>query len=206
MASSSAACVFGGVRLTSSASSRLVKTGPSRKRKLPASSTSWPVTSDGIRSGVNCTRRVCRSRAAATALTRSVLATPGTPSSRTWPRTRRAATSPESTPSWPTTTFPTSSRSASTASLGSGTDDLLHGRDLGRQGHQLVVASEGHGGERSPQALDGDAGAGGGRGGHHLRQRVDGQPEPLGQAPLEVGPQQRAGLVPAARLLEQVAD
>lgn len=30
IASSSAACVFGGVRLTSSASRRLVKTGPSR--------------------------------------------------------------------------------------------------------------------------------------------------------------------------------
>ena len=35
MASSSAAWVFGGVRLISSASRRLVNTGPSRKRKLP---------------------------------------------------------------------------------------------------------------------------------------------------------------------------
>src|SRR5829696_3843510 len=189
MASSSAACVFGGVRLTSSASSRLVKTGPSRKRKLPASSTSWPVTSDGIRSGVNCTRRVCRSRAAARVFTRSVLATPGTPSRSTWPRTSRAATRPDSTPSWPTTTFPTSSRSASTASLGSGTDDLLHGRHLGRQGHQLVVTSEGNGGEGLPQALDGQTRAGGGGGGHHLDRRVEREAEALGQPPAEVGPQ-----------------
>ena len=36
MASSSAACVFGGVRLISSASSRLVKIGPGLKRKLRA--------------------------------------------------------------------------------------------------------------------------------------------------------------------------
>ena len=42
-------------------------------------------TSDGIRSGVNCTRLKSRSSAAATAFTSSVLATPGTPSSSTWP-------------------------------------------------------------------------------------------------------------------------
>src|SRR3954470_16865353 len=65
-----------------------------------------------MRSGVNCTRRNSRSRAAATALTTSVLATPGTPSRSTCPRTSSAATSPESVPSCPTTTFPTSSRRA----------------------------------------------------------------------------------------------
>ena len=58
--SSSAAWVFGGVRLISSASSRLVKTGPSRNSNaaVRASKTSEPVTSLGMRSGVNCTRRV----------------------------------------------------------------------------------------------------------------------------------------------------
>ncbi len=85
--SSSAAWVFGGVRLISSASSRLVNTGPSRKRNVPSrgSKMTWPMTSDGMRSGVNCTRLKSRSRAAASALTSSVLAVPGTPSSSTWP-------------------------------------------------------------------------------------------------------------------------
>jgi hypothetical protein len=53
--SSSADCVFGGVRLISSASSRLVNTGPSRNSNtaVRGSKTSEPVTSPGIRSGVN---------------------------------------------------------------------------------------------------------------------------------------------------------
>ena len=58
IASSSAAWVFGGARLISSASRRLVKIGPGRKRK---SASRWfqidePVTSAGIRSGVNWIR------------------------------------------------------------------------------------------------------------------------------------------------------
>ena len=58
MASSSAACVFGGARLISSARSRLAKIGPGRNSK---SASRWfqidePVTSAGIRSGVNWTR------------------------------------------------------------------------------------------------------------------------------------------------------
>jgi hypothetical protein len=64
MTSSSAACVFAGARLISSASSTLVKTGPRRMRSaaivpLPAgagSSTAWPVMSDGSMSGVNWMR------------------------------------------------------------------------------------------------------------------------------------------------------
>ena len=62
IASSSAACVFGGVRLISSASSTLANTGPGMKisRRRPVSGSSWmtsvPVTSDGIRSGVNWMR------------------------------------------------------------------------------------------------------------------------------------------------------
>ena len=63
MASSRAAWVLGGVRLISSASRMLVKIGPGRNRSCrspvarSSSSTSVPVMSAGIRSGVNWTRR-----------------------------------------------------------------------------------------------------------------------------------------------------
>ena len=57
IASSSAACVFGGVRLISSASRTLVKTGPGRKTSSPPRSVIVPVRSEGSMSGVNCTRR-----------------------------------------------------------------------------------------------------------------------------------------------------
>ena len=103
MASSRADWVLGGVRLISSARNRLVKIGPSRNRKLRSpssgSNTSWPVTSDGIRSGVNCTRLKSKASASASVLTNKVLATPGTPSNSTCPRTSNAATSPDRVPS-----------------------------------------------------------------------------------------------------------
>src|SRR4029077_10735041 len=123
----------------------------------------WPVTSDGIRSGVNCTREKSASSAAASVFTSNVLATPGTPSSSTWPRTSSAATRPDSVPSWPTTTFPTSSRRARIAlravgSIGGGTsamEDLLSdGFDLGGHGEQLLVARHRAGGQ------DGEHGVG----------------------------------------------
>ena len=62
MASNSAAWVFGGVRLISSARITLLNSGPSRKRKSRApvlrfsSITSVPVMSAGMRSGVNWMR------------------------------------------------------------------------------------------------------------------------------------------------------
>ncbi len=58
MASSSAAWVFGGVRLISSASSIEVNTGPLRSSKRPSfcRNTMVPVRSAGIRSGVNWMR------------------------------------------------------------------------------------------------------------------------------------------------------
>jgi hypothetical protein len=120
MASSSEAWVLGGVRLISSASSRLVNTGPSRNRNDPSrcSKMTCPVTSDGIRSGVNWTRLKSRSRVRARVLTSSVLATPGTPSSSTCPLTSSAATSPDTAPSCPTTALAISSRTRSTAPLG----------------------------------------------------------------------------------------
>ena len=85
IASSSAAWVFGGVRLISSANSKLVNTGPGRNANaaVRASYTSEPVTSPGIRSGVNCTRLNSNRSAAASARTSSVFATPGTPSNST---------------------------------------------------------------------------------------------------------------------------
>ena len=116
----------------------------------------WPITSDGMRSGVNWTRVKSRSKAAATVLTSSVLATPGTPSSSTWPPTSSAATSPDRTPSWPTTTLATSSRTASTAARASapagvsgvGGTSAMGGvlPDLGEQGghlDELVVGGDG---------------------------------------------------------------
>src|SRR6478735_9117017 len=114
IASSSAAWVFGGVRLISSASSRLVNTGPSRNANsaLRASYTSEPVMSPGIRSGVNCTRFVSICSAFAKLRTSSVLAVPGTPSSSTCPRQSRAITKDVTAVSWPTTAFATSCRSA----------------------------------------------------------------------------------------------
>src|SRR5947209_2454558 len=108
-----------------------------------------------MRSGVNWSRLNSRCKLAATVFTSRVLATPGTPSSSTWPPTSRAAMMPESAPSWPTTTLRTSSRTAVTASLGEawsgasgaalvvllgGMRDLLvHGFDRLRQQHQLGV-------------------------------------------------------------------
>ena len=117
MASSSAAWVLGGVRLISSASNRLVNTGPERNSNsaVRASYTSEPVTSPGIRSGVNCTRLNSSCSAAASVRTSSVLATPGTPSSSTWPRHSSAITRPLTTASWPTTALAISLRKASNA-------------------------------------------------------------------------------------------
>ena len=67
MASSSAACVFGGVRLISSASTMLAKIGPrtNRNSRFPSAVSSRivvPVMSDGIRSGVNWMRLKVTSR------------------------------------------------------------------------------------------------------------------------------------------------
>ena len=68
MASSSADCVLGGVRLISSASSTLEKIGPGTKvqvrRPVVGSSSmmSVPVMSEGIRSGVNWMRLNSRPR------------------------------------------------------------------------------------------------------------------------------------------------
>ena len=79
IASSSADCVLGGARLISSASSRLVKTGPGRNSNsaLSARKTDEPVTSLGIRSGVNWMRPNSMSSTWANDRATSVLARPG---------------------------------------------------------------------------------------------------------------------------------
>ena len=88
MPSSSAAWVFGGVRLISSARMMLANNGPGRNTyfRSPVFTSSWitsvPVTSLGIRSGVNWIRLKLRWVASASELISRVLASPGTPSSR----------------------------------------------------------------------------------------------------------------------------
>ena len=78
-----------------------------------------PVTSPGMRSGVNWMRLVSTSSAVASDRTRRVLATPGTPSSRTCPPASRAMTRPVTAASWPTTALPTSLRTATNRLRGS---------------------------------------------------------------------------------------
>jgi hypothetical protein len=79
IASSSAACVFGGARLISSASSRLAKIGPGRKSNdaVRWSKIEEPVTSEGIRSGVNWIREKRSSATCANERAISVFANPG---------------------------------------------------------------------------------------------------------------------------------
>ena len=60
--------------------------------------------SDGIRSGVNWMRLNDTSRIWLMELTMSVLARPGTPTSRQWPRVKMAAMICSMTSVWPTTT------------------------------------------------------------------------------------------------------
>ena len=72
---------------------------------------SVPVMSEGIRSGVNWMRLNSRSMAWAMVRTISVLARPGTPIIRQWPRANRAISSSSTTCSWPTMTLAISSLS-----------------------------------------------------------------------------------------------
>ena len=108
MASNTADCVLGVARLISSASTRLAKTGPrsNRKPRAPLLSVStWvPIMSDGIRSGVNCTRLKERPRTRPMVLTSKVLPKPGTPSRSTCPPAKKAISAWATTSSWPTMT------------------------------------------------------------------------------------------------------
>ena len=121
MTSSSADCTLAGARLISSASSRLPKTGPSSVWNSPVSGRQMrvPTRSAGTRSGVNCTRLKEPPSTRASVRMVSVLARPGTPSSRTWPPTSSATSSFSSIASWPMTTRLVSNRTDSSARRGS---------------------------------------------------------------------------------------
>jgi hypothetical protein len=79
MHSSSAACVFGDARFTSSTSRRFAKTGPGRNSNSFCCwlKTLTPVTSDGSRSGVNWSRANRQSSERASAFASIVFPTPG---------------------------------------------------------------------------------------------------------------------------------
>ena len=81
-----------------------MNTGPRTTRSdcVAGSSTEWPVMSDGIMSGVNCTRAWPRASARASARTSSVLPRPGTPSMSTCPDATSATSTCSMTASWPT--------------------------------------------------------------------------------------------------------
>src|SRR5699024_123808 len=124
-----------------------------------------PVTSPGIRSGVNCTRFVSTSRLADRARTSSVFATPGTPSSRTWPRHNRPMTRPVTAASWPTAALEKARPGAQQADAAAGDGGVLAPGPLG-----AVVADGGEvwgGGGAAAAGRGGRAGGlrGGGGGG-----------------------------------------
>ena len=72
---------------------------------------SVPVMSIGIKSGVNWIRLNLSDIVSASLLTSSVLASPGTPISKAWPRANRQIASRSTTSCWPTITRPISFRS-----------------------------------------------------------------------------------------------
>src|SRR5580700_2691832 len=115
MASRSAAWVFGGVRLISSASSSSQKIGPLTKVKALA----WklnrlaPRMSPGIRSGVNWIRPKLRASVRAKHWARKVLAVPGGPSRRMCPPAKSAVSIRSTVSAWPTIALATSARMAS---------------------------------------------------------------------------------------------
>src|SRR6266850_4718200 len=149
IASSSAACVFGGVRLISSARMICAKIGPftNRSRRVPCSSSriSVPVMSDGMMSGVNWIRLNCRSRMSASVLMSSVLASPGTPVIRQWPPVKSAMSTCSTTSSCPTMTLRSSARmrsrpSATLSALTAATDESMWGSLVGEGVNDFVDA------------------------------------------------------------------
>src|SRR5262245_48647439 len=119
IASSSAAWTLAGARFTSSASTRLAKTGPGWNLNSPRPPslkyTSEPVTSAGSRSGVNWIRENCASRFLASALMARVLASPGKPSTSRLPLASRPSSRRSIIASCPTIDSPIRFWSASTA-------------------------------------------------------------------------------------------
>src|SRR6185436_11332636 len=132
-----------------------------------------PITSLGIRSGVNWIRLKGRLRQAAKHWASRVLAVPGTPSSSTWPSARAASNIRSTATSWPTTTRLTCRcrRCLRSRMAGRSIEDLLsetvdasgHGEDaLALRGGALGLAGD-HAhpaaGHHALQELDQFAGA-----------------------------------------------
>jgi hypothetical protein len=103
IASSSADWVFAGARLISSARRSCVKIGPGKNVKLLVcrSKTEEPVTSLGMRSGVNWMRLKAHPETTANVRATSVFPRPGAPSTRTCPRASAATRTPLTSSSWP---------------------------------------------------------------------------------------------------------
>src|SRR5881296_702782 len=83
------------------------------------------MTSAGNMSGVNCNREKRTWMADARVLTESVLASPGTPSSRTWPLANNPMMSRSTRYFWPTTTLLISLSSGGTNALACCTSALI---------------------------------------------------------------------------------
>src|SRR5579864_2626360 len=122
MHSSSAACVFGDARFTSSTSSKFANTGPARNSNsfVLWLKTLTPVTSDGSRSGVNCRRENEQSRERASAFASIVFPTPGKSSMIRCPSATRQSTTRRSASCGAWTTRPRFATIAATRSAGSG--------------------------------------------------------------------------------------
>src|SRR5690348_4318552 len=122
MHSSSAACVFGEARLTSSTRSRLAKTGPGRNSNSFCCwlNTLTPVTSDGSRSGVNWRREKLQSSERASAFASIVFPTPGKSSMIACPSATRQRTTSRSVWSGAWMTRPRFSTIVEIWSLGAG--------------------------------------------------------------------------------------
>src|SRR5207302_3727528 len=123
--SSRADWTLAGARLISSASSRLVKTGPSSVVKLAClgSKTRVPMRSAGTRSGVNWTRPKLAPTTWARALTVAVLAMPGTPSISTCPCASRPTSRRSTSLSWTTIRRLISNRTCSSGVPAPGTTE-----------------------------------------------------------------------------------
>ncbi len=122
IASSRAACTLAGARLISSARMIWAKSGPFLTWKSCDfwSYTIVPMTSAGRRSGVNWMRENDAWMISASVRTASVLASPGTPSSRMWPPVSRPTRSRSTMASCPTIRRDTSLRMRCTGSVSAG--------------------------------------------------------------------------------------
>src|SRR2546423_9970631 len=122
MHSSSAACVFGEARFTSSTRTRFAKTGPGRNSNSLAFwlKTFTPVTSDGSKSGVNWMREKEQSTDRASAFASIVFPTPGKSSMIRCPSATRQSTTSRSVSSRARTTRPRFATIAATRSAGAG--------------------------------------------------------------------------------------